>query len=145
MRRLSTTRAERFLRRARASAADRRRTGGCPRGGGEAALRAEREPFERHDARRLGDARLAARASIRAAAVFELTRPEHDDAIVGHVPQRLERPRPLVVVLEQEAIEARAAEHLLRDPIVAARRVEHALVVAAADVDAERDARRGPR
>ena len=41
--------------------------------------------------------------------------PEHDDAIVGHVSQRLERARPLVVVLEQEAIEARAAEDLRGD------------------------------
>ena len=39
--------------------------------------------------------------------------PEHDDAVVGHVAQRLERARSLVVVLEQEAVEARAAEHLL--------------------------------
>ena len=37
-------------------------------------------------------------------------------------------------------MEARPAKHLLRDAIVPARRVEHALVVAAADVDAERHA-----
>ena len=57
------------------------------------------------------------------------------------MPERLERPRPLVVVFEQEAVEARAAEDLLSDAVVAARRVEHALVVAAADVDAEGHAR----
>jgi hypothetical protein len=32
--------------------------------------------------------------------------------------QRLERPRSLVVVFEQEPLEARAAEDLARDPIV---------------------------
>ena len=37
-------------------------------------------------------------------------------------------------------MEAGAREDLSRDPVVAAGRVEHALVIAAADVDAEGDA-----
>ncbi len=51
--------------------------------------------------------------------------------------KRFERPRPLIVVLEEKAAELRPAEDLLRDPIVAAGGVEHALVIAPADVDAE--------
>src|SRR4051812_39511951 len=55
------------------------------------------------------------------------------------MPQRLECPRPLVVVLEQKTVEVGAAEDLLGDAVVTARGVEHAFVIAAADVNAEGD------
>src|SRR6185295_9189873 len=66
--------------------------------------------------------------------------PQDDDAVVGHVTQRLEAPRSRIVVLEQKAREARLTEDLAGDAVVSARGVEHALIVAAADVDAEGDA-----
>src|SRR4051795_5657657 len=77
--------------------------------------------------------------------VFELGplrthEPQYHEAVVGQVTQWLEGPRSLVVELEQETIEARAAEDLAGDPIVSTRRIEHALVIAAADVQAEGDA-----
>src|SRR5204863_185729 len=46
----------------------------------------------------------------------------------------------LVVVLEEEALEPRAPEHSLADGLVAAARVEHRLIVAAADMETEADA-----
>src|SRR5262249_36578034 len=105
--------------------------------GREAALRAERQAVEWHERGGLLDAghqvlqRLHARD-------FRTHQPEHDDAAVWDVAQRFECARPLIVVLEKETIELRPGEDLLGDPIVAAGRIEHALVVAPADVDAER-------
>src|SRR6185295_9637596 len=106
----------------------------------EAALRTEREAIERDERRRFLDPRLQILDGLHPLQL-RAHESEDDDAPVGDVAERLERARPLVVVLQQEAIELRASEHLRRDAIVAARRVEHALVVAAADVDAESDAR----
>jgi hypothetical protein len=99
-------------------------------------LRTERQALQRHDARRLGDAPLELAGRFEPA-LLGAHEPEHDRPVVGDVPQRLERAGPLVVVLEKETIEARAPEDLRGDPVISARGVEHAAVVAAADVDAE--------
>src|SRR5439155_11774691 len=107
-------------------------------GRSEAALRTEREPVERHVPRRLVDA---------AAQFVDALQPlllrgdeaEHHLAIAGHRAERLEAAGAHVVVLEEEPLEARLAEHA-RDRAVAAARVELRLVVAATDVQAERDA-----
>src|SRR5581483_9905874 len=71
--------------------------------GAEAALRREREPLERHDARRILDAR---RQLVRRLLPGRLRRdePEHDDLVLGHEPQRLEAAGALVVVLEQQPV-----------------------------------------
>ena len=108
-------------------------------GRGEAALRAESQAIERHQPGRLVDARaqLVHRLEARLLARHQ---PQHHVAVLRHRAQRLEAARALVVVLQQEALEAALAEHA-RDGLVAAAGVEHRLVVAAADVQAERDAR----
>src|SRR5262245_7756769 len=94
---------------------------------GEAALRAERESIERHVARGLCNPALEALRGFKRRAL-RADEAQNDHAIVGHVSQRLERAGALVVVLEQEPLEARAAEDLRGDPVVPARRVEHAPV-----------------
>src|SRR6266849_5331933 len=104
-------------------------------GGGEPALRAERQPLERHVARRFRDPPLQLVLSLerRLLARHEA---EDDDPVLRYVPQGLEPARALVVVLEQEAVEPRPFEDAGDRPVVA-RRIELALVVAAADVDRE--------
>src|SRR5437667_6786 len=63
---------------------------------------------------------------------------EYHDPVVGHGTERLEAPGALVVVLEEKALEARTPEHPLGDGFVAPARVEHRLIVTAADVQTER-------
>jgi polyphosphate kinase 2 (PPK2 family) len=106
----------------------------------EPALGGQREPLAVDVAGRLVD---AGDEVVDRFEVGELARhqAEHDHLVVGHVGQRLERARPLVVVLEQEHVEvARAAEHLVRSELITAGRDPLALVVPLADVQAERDA-----
>jgi hypothetical protein len=106
----------------------------------EAALRAQGEPIERDDRGRFADPRLQVFPRFHARQLRADEAQDHHAAL-GDEAERRECARALVVVLEQEPIELRATEDLLCDPVVAAGRVEHALVVTAADVNAERDAR----
>src|SRR6476646_8424698 len=84
----------------------------------KAALRAHRQPFERDNRRRLPDSRLQIRLGLEPRHL-RADQPQHDEAVVRHMTKRLERARPVVVVLEQVAIESRPAEYLRRNPIVA--------------------------
>src|SRR6185369_6297169 len=104
----------------------------------EAARRAERQPGQRHDPRRLVDAPAQLVDGLQAR-LLARHQPQHHLAVLGHRAQGLEAARALVVVLEQEALEAAAAEDA-GDGLVAAAGVEHRLVVAAADVERERHA-----
>src|SRR5207249_2607564 len=114
----------RSRRRPPASASARRARSGCPpwwtrsRTGARA-----RQPFERNDlGGRLDPAgELGHRLDARLLAGHQA---QDHHAIVGHHAQRLERARALVVVLEQEALEARTLEDPLGDRLVAAARVE---------------------
>src|SRR5437660_5962880 len=104
---------------------------------GEAALGAERQPVQRHVPRGLIHARLQLVLRLHAR-LLGRDQAQHDRAVLGHVAERAEPTRALVVVLQQEALEQR----LLEDPgdrLIVALRIELALVVAAADVQAERD------
>src|SRR3954466_8509998 len=107
-------------------------------GRGEPALRAQGQPIERDDAGGGVDAsaNFVARFETRR---FGTDQAEHHGSILRHVAQRLERTRTRIVVLEEKSIEASPREDLLGDAVVAARRVEHALVIAAADVNPEGD------
>src|SRR5439155_23920627 len=100
-------------------------------------LRAQREPLERDVATYLLDPplELVLRFQRRLLAGDQ---PEHHRAILGHMLQRSETTRAVVVVLEKEAIELRPFEYA-RDRLIVAGGVELALVVAAADVHRKRD------
>src|SRR6266542_5625790 len=104
-------------------------------GRGEAALRAHGEAVERDQPRGLRDA-LPQLIDGLDARLLRRHQPEHDEPVLGDRAQRLEAPRARVVVLEEEALEPGAAEHP-GDRLVAAARVEHGLVVAAAYVQPE--------
>src|SRR5579875_533586 len=101
--------------------------------GGKAALRAERQAVQGHVPRRLLDPgqQGALRLELRALAAHE---PEHDGGPARDEPERRERSRSLVIVLEEKPVDLQAAEQLLRDRIVAALGVPVAAVVAAAEV-----------
>ena len=88
--------------------------------GREPALRTDRETFEGHHARGLRDARAQLVDGFEPRC-FRAHEPQHHDTIVRHVGQRLERPGPGGVMLEQEAVEVGPAEHLLRNAIVSAQ------------------------
>src|SRR5262249_56688393 len=108
-------------------------------GGPKPALRAPRQPFERHLLGRPVDAaaQLVHRLEAR---LLGGDQPQHDLAIRRHYAQRLEVARALVVVLEQEPLETALLEHTL-DRLVPTARAEPRLVVAAADMQAEDHAR----
>ena len=90
--------------------------------------------------RRLVDARRRSRGRLERR-VFELTRPSTTTRSSGTCRSGSNVPDRSSSYSSRKRSKLRAAEHLLGDAVVAARRVEHALVVAAADVDAEGDAR----
>src|SRR5438105_9645227 len=105
---------------------------------GEAALRAQRQPLDRHV---LGGG-LEAPAELVHGLESRFLRghqPQHDLAVGRHRTQPLEVAGALVVVLEQKPLESALLEHAL-DRLVAAARIELRLVVAAADVQAEEHA-----
>src|SRR6266849_6016213 len=104
----------------------------------KSALWAEGQPIERNEARRFFDPplQLLLRLERRLLARYQA---EHDHAILGYVLQRRKPTRPLIVVLEQEAIEPRPFKYA-RDRLIVAGGVELALVVAATDVHRERHA-----
>src|SRR5438067_13173839 len=108
-------------------------------GRGEAALRAQGQALERHELGRGVDAppQLLPRLQPR---LLRGHQTQHDLAIGRHHAQRPEVARALVVVLQEEALEAALAKDA-RDRLVAAARVELRLVVAAADVQTEDHAR----
>src|SRR6185369_9283708 len=108
--------------------------------GSEAALRADGEPLERDvfgglvhaprqvvDSLQLGD--------------FRADQPEHYHLVLGHETERREAAGARAVVLEEEALVRQLVEEPLGDCVVAALAVPHAALVAAAEMDAEGDAR----
>src|SRR5215475_5854197 len=103
----------------------------------EPALRAYREPLQRHISGGLLD------ASLQLALAFEfgLLRADQSErygAVFRHLGQRFETARALVIEFEQEAVEARLAKDF-RNRAVISPRVKLALIVAPAQVQAERD------
>ncbi len=73
---------------------------------------------------------------LSSAAFFELTKPRTTVRSSGHLAQRFEAAGALVVVLEQEALEARIAKDL-GDRAVVSRGVELALIVSAAEMQSK--------
>ena len=71
--------------------------------------------------------------------------PEHDRLALRHEAQRREVARALVVVLQEEAVDRELVEQDLGDRLVAALRHPGALVVAAAEMDADRHVVRAVR
>src|SRR5436309_6012492 len=109
-------------------------------GRGEATLRGERQPVERDDLRSLpnsGDEFVDGLAPRR----LRRHESEHDDLVVGNRAKRSERAGPRVVVLEQQSLCANAGEQPLREPVVPPFHEPAACLIAAAEVEAEGDAR----
>src|SRR6476661_6902503 len=105
---------------------------------GEAALRAEREPLDRHEGGRLLDAALDLVGRLHVAGLRG-EEAEHDDRVVADEPQRLEPAGAIRVVLEHEAVVVQPAEDGLGDRVVRALAVPLTLAVAATQVHAEDD------
>src|SRR5215470_13314849 len=99
-------------------------------GRGEPALRAQREPLERHERRGLANPPLELRPALQRS-VLGRHEPEHDGPVVGYVLQRLEAAGARVVVFQEEAREPGRAEDLGGDRVVADAAEELALIVAA--------------
>src|SRR5262245_37281762 len=98
----------------------------------ETALRAYREPLQRHISGSFLDAAL----QLALAFGFGLLRAdqsEHYGAVFRHLGQRFETARALVIEFEQEAIEARLAKNF-RNRSVISPRVKLALIVAPTQV-----------
>src|SRR3972149_6802693 len=110
-------------------------------GGGEAALRADRQVLDRYVLRRLIDAppQLVDGLKLR---LLRADEAEDDHLVPGHEAQRLEAAGALRVVLEQEAVDVELLEGPLGAGLVAALRGPGAPVVAAAHVQADGEARR---
>src|SRR5713226_4480503 len=103
-------------------------------GRGKAALRAERELFERREFRRLVDAALDRVLALQRAALRG-DDPDHDVLVaLGQEAQRLEAAGPLAVVFEEVAVVVALREHPFGNRLVAARRNPGRAEVAAADV-----------
>ena len=107
--------------------------------GGKAALRAEGELIERENfaassIRRLRSSTLLQFRHLGA------DEPEHHHLALGHEAQRLEAAGARRVVFEQEAIVRQFVEQPLGDGVVAAFAVPHAALVAAAEMNAGRNA-----
>src|SRR5262245_47213047 len=103
----------------------------------EPALRAYREPLQRHKSGSFLDAAL----QLALAFGFGLLRAdqsEHYGAVFRHLGQRFETARALVIEFEQEAVEARLAKDYSNRAVISPR-VKLALIVAPAQVQAERD------
>jgi hypothetical protein len=108
-------------------------------GGSKAALRADREIFQRNEARGFIN---AAREVVRRfqAWQFRADQSEHDGLSFWDESQCLERARAVVVVFEQEAINFKCAEQFFGDRVVAAFRIPLAAIIATAEMDRERNA-----
>src|SRR6266540_4009485 len=106
-------------------------------GRSEAALRAQGQPLQREKCGRLVDAAAELLHALEPR-LLRRDEPENHLAVLGHGFQRLEASRALIVVFEKEAVGAAALEDA-SDALVASTGIEHRLVVAAADVESERD------
>src|SRR5204862_3405018 len=71
---------------------------------------------------------------------FRTVQSQYDNALLGNLLQRFEPSRALVVVIQQETVEASVTENL-RNRAVVPRRIELALIIAAAQVQTENDSR----
>src|SRR5437588_12126609 len=87
-------------------------------GGGESALRAQRQSLERDEGSRFVQSRpdLLYRLKLR---LLGRDQPQHGHAVLGQVSERLEAAGSLSVVLQHEAVEMSALEHL-RDRLIPA-------------------------
>src|SRR3984885_6964953 len=106
-------------------------------GGGEPALPGDAEPVQIDVLGGLVDAPLERVPGLELGGLGG-HQAEHDDLVVGHEPERLERPRALVVVLEEEPVHVEPAEDILGDEVVGAGGEPGRLVVAAAHVNGDR-------
>ena len=106
---------------------------------GEAALRAQAQLIHRHVAGRLLDPVPRARRSGSSVGPLGGDETEHDGRVLADVAQRGEVAGALVVVLEEEGVDVELVEQHLGHRFVAAFGEPRAAVVAAAQVDADRE------
>src|SRR5947209_6515583 len=108
-------------------------------GGGEPALRRQREPLERHVVCCLADAHLKLVDGFLPSSL-RCDEPEDDGLVLRYRGKWLESAGALVVVLQEQPLGTDAGEQAPREPLIAALDQPAALLIAATKMKAERNA-----